>query len=74
MKKISEIVETAIRSGRLDPAMEGRLFELFERSAVDEIDLEAADQLIHLLLDGKVIRPRSQAFEGSLSVLHLKGS
>jgi len=74
MKKIAEIVEEAIRLGRLEPAMEGRLFELFERSAVDETDLEAADQLIHLLLDGQVIRPRSQTFERSPLELHLSGS
>lgn len=65
--KIKQIAEEAIRSGRLEPVMEGHLFELFERSAVDETDLEAADQLIHLLLDGKVVRARSKAFEWSPS-------
>lgn len=61
--RIKQIAEEAIRTGRLDQAMEGQLFDLFERNVVDGTDLEAADRLLHLLLDGKVERERTRPFE-----------
>lgn len=61
--RIKQIAEEAIRTGRLERVMEGQLFDLFEQNIVDETDLEAADRLIHLLLDGKVERERTRPFE-----------
>lgn len=65
--RIKQIAEDAIRSGRLEVAMEGRLFELFEQSAVDETDLEAADRLIRQLLDGRVVREKPRPFDWQTS-------
>ncbi len=68
---IKQIAEDAIRSGRLEVAMEGQLLELFEQKAVDETDLEAADRLIRQLLDGQVVREQPQPFDWQTSWIRL---
>ncbi len=65
--EIKQIAEEAIRIGALSEPQERRIYHLFSQGKVDDNDLTAADQLIHLLLDGRVARESGLLLLGSAS-------
>ncbi|MDX2270645.1 MAG: hypothetical protein NW237_01675 [Cyanobacteriota bacterium] len=60
---IREIAEQVFQTGRLNHTQEGELYQLFEKCQADESDMQAADQLIHALLDGEVVREWGPPYE-----------